>query len=682
MDPVDELLGNTRQEIAFKTKPGQSDRLAWNLEVPESELSLLIYQVRVESGSFSDGEQDNLPVLTNRMLVTETKPLPIRGGEKKTLTFEAFEQMRSSASLQPHRFTLEFTSNPAWYAVKALPYLMEYPHDCIEQIFSRFYANSLATSVANAHPRIQEVFERWKGTQDALESPLALNQELKAVLLEETPWVLESKEEAQQRQRIALLFDLQRMSEEKAFALTQIAERQSPDGGFSWFPGGRQNWYMTQYIVEGLGHLNYLGVEDITQNNTARRIAENAVRFIDRQAADYYEELKARAAEGRIKLEDDHLSNLLIHFLYARSFFSSQEMEESAREAHAYFLAQAEKYWLNKGLYEQGMIALVLHRANRADGAVRIIRSLRERAILNEELGAYWNYDRGYFWYQMPIETHALMIELFAEVGTDREMVEALKVWLLKNKQTSHWKTTKATAAAVYALLRYGSDWLALDQPVAIDFPKMKGKEADQKIKEAQTTAEPGTGYFKTSWAGEEVTTEMAKIRLRNPNNTIAWGALYWQYFEDLDKIRTFEETPLTINKGLFREESSDTGPVMRPVTADNPLSPGDKVIVKIELRVDRDMEYVHLKDMRAGGFEPVNVLSSYKWQGGLGYYESTGDAATHFFFSYLPKGTYVFEYPVRVTHRGDFSNGISSIQCMYAPEFTSHSEGIRVKVD
>ncbi|HRF37921.1 MAG TPA: hypothetical protein PK198_03960, partial [Saprospiraceae bacterium] len=177
------------------------------------------------------------------------------------------------------------------------------------------------------------------------------------------------------------------------------------------------------------------------------------------------------------------------------------------------------------------------------------------------------------------------------------------------------------------------------------------------------------------------VSSDLASIKVKNPNKVVAWGSAYWQYFEDLDKIKTFEETPLTLKKQLFREEASSTGPVLRTIENNRALRPGDKLIVRIELRVDRDMEYVHMKDMRASGFEPINVLSQYKWQGGLGYYESTGDAATHFFFDYLPKGTYVFEYPLRAAHNGDFSNGITSIQCMYAPEFTSHSQGVRVTV-
>ncbi len=680
--PVDELFGHTRTRIAFSTKAGQSDRLAWRLNVPAKGFSAVSYAVTVRAENFSDGEKDAVPVISNRLLVTETKPLPIRGGKRETYEFEALAKLNQSPTLESHAFTLEFTPNPAWYAVKSLPYLMEYPHQCIEQIFNRYYANSLAASVANDNPKVKAVFESWKGT-DALESPLVLNPELKAVLLEETPWVQQAQSEAQQRQRIGLLFDLQRLAEEEAFALNQLAERQESSGGFSWFPGGRENWYMTQYIVQGLGQLDALGVAAFDNNPTADRIATNALRYIDGEAARYYEEHLARIEAGDLDKEEDHLSLLMIHYLYARSFFPGRPFAEPrSAEAHAYFLDQGEAHWNEKGLYAQGLLSLALHRAGRSEGAQRIVRSLRERAIVDEELGMYWAYDRGYFWHQMPIETHALMIESFYEVAGDEAAVEELKLWLLKNKQTSHWKTTKATAAAVFALLRYGQDWLAAEETVAIDFPDMRNREVDAKIEDARATAEPGTGYYKTTWTGSEVVPEMARVRLKNPNDSPAWGALYWQYFEDLDKIEGFLETPLQITRSLYRERYTDRGPVLEPFTEAQPLNPGDKVVVRIELRVDRDMEYVHLKDMRAAGFEPVNVLSRYQFQGGLGYYESTGDVATHFFFTYLPKGAYVFEYPVRVTHRGDFSNGISNIQCMYAPEFTSHSQGIRVTVE
>jgi hypothetical protein len=254
--------------------------------------------------------------------------------------------------------------------------------------------------------------------------------------------------------------------------------------------------------------------------------------------------------------------------------------------------------------------------------------------------------------------------------------VEELRIWLLKNKQTNRWESTKATAEAVYALLLnngQANNWLSNTQTVKVSM-------GDKPLKVAEV--EPGTGYFKQAWNGAEVKRSWSEIKVENPNSNIVWGAAYWQYFEDLDKIKDFKKTPLTIIKQLYLEENSATGPVLKLISEGQSLKRGDKVKVRIEIRVDRPMEFVHLKDMRAAGLEPVNVLSGYRWQGGLGYYESTRDLATHFFIDYLPTGTYVFEYPLVVSLRGDMSNGITTMQCMYAPEFTSHSKGVRVKVD
>ncbi len=676
MKPVDELLANQQATVSFSAKAGQSDRLAWKLKVPVGKVPALVHRVIAKAGSFSDGEESALPILSNRMLVTETQPLPVKSRENKTFVFQSMQDASGSNTLQHHRLTLEFTSNPAWYAVQALPYLMEYPYECTEQIFSRYYANSLATSVANSHPRIRRVFEQWRDIDtEALQSNLSKNQELKSALLEETPWVLNAQSEEQQKKNIALLFDLNRMSDELDRAMRKMSERQLGNGGFAWFPGGRDNWYITQYIVEGLGHLDKLGVASVKQDERVSTLVSNAVRYTDARILEQYEELKRLVKEGKASMDADNLNYIAIHYLYARSFFKNLDQSQQLKEAADYYLSQAKQYWTKRSYYMQGMMGLALHRSGDTETAGMIVKSLKERAIVHDELGMYWKYGNGYYWYQLPIESHALMIELFDEVTGDQSAVEDMKVWLLKTKQTTHWKTTKATASAVYALLMSGDNWLLEDQPVQISL----GSTA---IDMSQVNREAGTGYFKKAWTGSDISSDMATIKVQNPNNVIAWGALYWQYFEQLDKIKTFEDTPLQLKKQLFIERPSDTGPKLEELLASSQLRPGDKIKVRIELRVDRPMEYVHMKDMRASGFEPINVLSEYKWQGGLGYYESTRDASTNFFFGYLPRGTYVFEYPLRATHKGDFSNGITSIQCMYAPEFSSHSEGVRVEID
>ena len=681
MRPVDAEFENASNTLAFEAQAGQSAPLFWKIKVPEGQVGALTYRVSATAGDFSDAEENTLPVLTNRMLVTETLPVYVRGGKTRSFTLESMKASASSKTLAPYGVTLEMTSNPAWLAVKALPYLMEYPYACSEQIFSRYYANTLASSVLDGAPRIKTLFEQWKNS-GALESQLSKNQELKSLLLQETPWVLEAKREEEQRKNIALLFDLNRMRMEQAKALAQLQEKQAESGGFPWFEGGPEDWYITQHIIAGLGKLDYLNV---AQDPVRQELVENGLRFMDEKMREAYANLMKRAQEGLEKPEEDHLHSILVHYLYARSFQGMEGLSGEVETAFTYYLEQAKKFWNKKGLMEQGMLAIALNRFAEPEAAEKIIASLRERALRSEELGMYWKTPRGLFWSEHPVEAQCLIMEAFHEVGKNAGEVDEMKVWLLKHKQTNHWATTKATAEAVYTLLQTGSGnkWLSEDKPVQVAFPQIKKKKAvAARLAAAQKSAEPGTGYYKLRWEGKDIQTEMATVSLTNPNSSIAWGGLYWQYFEQLDQIKTFEETPLTLKKQWFKEVLTDKGPVLQEVDDAHPLKPGDKLVVRLELRVDRQMEYVHLKDMRGSGLEPINPLSGYKWKSGLGFYESPGDVATNFFIDFLPRGTYVFEYPVRVNHRGDFSNGITTIQCMYAPEFSSHSAGGRVKVE
>jgi len=680
MKPIANIFAKgENQNKDFSVKAGGNSLVEWNLEIPEG-VSAVTYKVIAKSGKFSDGEQKPLPILSNRMLVTESLPLPIRGNSEKTLKFNKLLKSGKSKSLRHHKLTLEFTSNPAWYAVQALPYMIEYPYECSEQTFSRFYANSIASHAANSSPKIKRVFDAWKKTPDsgALLSNLEKNQELKAVLLEETPWVLDGKDESQRKKRLGLLFDLNRMSNEQARALKKLQKAQKFNGGWPWFEGMQESRYITQYIVNGLGHLDVMGVKSVREDAKTWKMIEKAVGFLDGELEKEYKYLKKYNTDK--EMEENHLSTSAIQYMYGRTYFNEIPKSKKTQKAYDYFEGQAKKYWTSQGIYMQGMIALALKRVSKEDvnskKVADIVKSLKENAATDDELGMYWkNNVSGYYWHQAPIEVQALMIEVFDVAGNDLEAVEELKIWLLKQKQTQDWKTTRATAEAVYALLMRGTSQLASDELVEI---KLGGKLIDPKQIDGVDT-EAGTGYFKTSWSGSDIKPEMGKVELKKKDAGVAWGALYWQYFEDLDKITT-HETPLKLKKQLFIERQTSTGKAIEPIT-NAELKIGDKVIVRIELRVDRRMEYIHMKDMRASGFEPINVISRYKYQDGLGYYESTKDAATNFFMGSLPKGTYVFEYPLRVTHKGDFANGITTIQCMYAPEFTSHSEGVRVTV-
>ncbi len=674
MNSINIDLGLTSKEISFSALKGQSTSVAWKISIPQGVMAIT-YRVTAQAGNFSDGEEMTLPVLTNRMLVTESLPLPINGNETKTFSFDKLKN-NTSTTLKNFKYTLEFTSNPAWYAIQALPYLMEYPYECSEQIFSRFYANSIATHIANSSPKIKAVFESWKiNSPEALMSNLEKNQELKSLMLEETPWVLDAKSESDQKKRIGLLFDIINMSKQLEISLDKLFKMQTSNGGWSWFPGMRDNEYITQYIVTGLGHLQSLGVTDLKSNTKVWAMTEKAVRYTDDRIRENYEDLK----KGKADLSKDHLGATEIQYLYARSFYWDKiSISSKNKEAIHYYLGQSKKYWLTKGVYMQGMIAIANQKMDDATTAKKVMASIKDNALYSEEMGMYWqNSGLGYYWYEAPIERQALLIEAFDVVNNDQESVEKMKIWLLKQKQTQNWGTTKSTADACYALLLRGTSQLTDDQLVEI---KVGDKVIDPK-KMDNVKVEAGTGYFKTAWNGTEITPNMGNVTVTKSTKGVAWGAIYWQYFENLDKI-TPAITPLSMKKELFIVRLTPTGEVIEPVKPGDKIKVGDKIRVRIVLRSDRDMEYVHMKDMRAASFEPINVLSQYKYQDGLGYFESTRDAATNFFFDYLRKGTYVFEYTMFATQKGNFSNGITTIQCMYAPEFSSHSEGVRVTVE
>ena len=682
--PVDGWFKNVFPNQYFTVEAGKSAVVKFPFGAPFNFNSALTYRIKAISkdGSFSDGEEMAIPVLSNRMLVTETLPLNLRNTNSKSFSFEKLLQSGNSSTLTHQSFTIEYTSNPAWYAVQALPYLMEYPYECAEQSFNRYYANTLASFVANSTPKIKAVFEKWKTTDTAaLMSNLQKNEELKSALLQETPWVLQAKSEAEQKKNIAVLFDMVRLSKEKQSTFNKLKEMQSSNGGFSWFKGGPDDRYITQYILTGIGHLKKLKALSAEDESQLNAIISKALPYLDARLKEDYDDL----LKAKVKPADNHLSGTAIQYLYMRSFFTGIPVTANATTAYNYYKGQSQKYWLSQSKYMQGMIALALYRAKDEKTAKAITAALQQNAISNEEMGMYWKEftTGGYYWYQAPVESQALMVEVFSDIEKNNKTIDDLKTWLLKQKQVQNWKTTKATSEAVYALLLNGSNWLSEERTVSIQVGNTVINSAEQGV-------EAGTGYFKQSFSAQQVKPGMGNIKVTLNNGTstpppggwgVSWGAAYWQYFEDLDKI-TSAATPLQVKKKLFVEQASDRGPVLRELKEGETLKVGDKVKVRIELKVDRDMEYIHMKDMRAATMEPVNVLSQYKWQGGLGYYESTKDASTNFFFSWLPRGSYVFEYPLFVSQVGNFSNGITTIQSMYAPEFSSHSEGIRVRVE
>ncbi|MDB5140103.1 MAG: hypothetical protein JWR12_2019 [Mucilaginibacter sp.] len=669
MQPVNLLANAADAQQKFDVASASNKAISFKLVIPAG-LDAITYRLTAESGKYSDGEENTLPVLPNSMLVTESMPMMVRAGQTRDFTFNKLVNQTSS-TLKSKTLTLEYTQNPAWYAVQALPYMMEFQYECSEQIFNCYYANSMATSLVNRMPVIKQVFDQWKNSNSPeLLSNLEKNQELKATLIEETPWLQDAVNESEQKKRIALLFDLNKMSYELQANLDKLQKKQLPDGGFPWFGGDRADRYITQNILSGIGQLYHLNIADL-KNQALKDVADKAMAYLDQALMD-----DAAYEKSHKTYENRELSPLEIHSYYTQSYFTSRTIIPAMQALLDNYLSLAQKQWVNGGVYEKAMIALTMQRNKKPEVATAIIKSLLETAQQSDDLGMYWAKNQpGSYWYQSPIETQSLMIELFTEAGDNYKAIEEMKIWLLRGKQTANWKTTKATAAACYALLIKGDNWLADQAAPDISLGGKNLSELRPDIK-----ADAGTGYIKTNWVNEQVKPELGKVELKNNGKTMSWGALHWQYLERLDKI-TPSTADIHLERKYFIIKQTDAGQSLITVDAAHQPKTGDLLKVVVYLNAGRDFEYVQLKDMRPAGMEPVDVLSSYKYQDGLYYYQVTKDVATNFFISNLNKGNYVFEYRLRIAQPGNFSTGISTVQSMYAPEFNAHSEVIRMTV-
>ena len=491
----------SNQNFTIPSKGNTS--VTWKLQIPEG-IPAIEYKILAKSGSHSDGEANILPVLSNRTLVTKAKPLWL---PKRTVKEVVFEKLKTSTStsLKNHSFTLEYTSNPAWLAIKSLPYLIEFPYECAEQTFSRFYANALAEDILAKNPLVEDVFKSWKANGQ-LESPLETNESLKSVLISESPWVRDLKSDQENKARLAELFDSQKIQEGQLQATAKLKQLQLPSGGFPWFAGGRENTFITRHIVAGIGHLQKLNVQS-KNDYKLKPLLKKAITYLDNEFVNNY--------QNRLKYQKDStdvsLNHNIIHYLYARSFFlKSHPLSEKTNKIVNLYFEKCKSSWLTQSLYNKGMIALILGRNGFRHEAKNIVDAFEEQSVQSDENGWYWKENtNSWYWYKSRIETQALLIEAFTEISQDIEKVDKLKQWLLKNKQTNKWGSTKATTEAIYALLMHGNNWLSVtdNTVITIGDEKIKTKKLNPVKKEA------GTGYMKVNWKGEEINSKMGSVK-------------------------------------------------------------------------------------------------------------------------------------------------------------------------
>ena len=644
------------QKQKFDMKGGETGHVNFAFEVSDK-YAVMACRMVADGDTFSDGEQRYIPVLTDKQWVTETVPLNVNGEGVHTFSLEnLFNKHSKTASEQ--RLTVEFTAHPAWYAVQALPVVANPQNEDALSWATAYYAHSLAAYIVKENPRIKQVFDSWKaqgGTKETFMSNLQKNQELKNILLAETPWLAEATNEAEQKQRIATLFDLNTMNSQLAVSVEKLGELQNADGAWSWYKGMQGSRYVTTQVMEMLVRLNALTHQDA--DSRMQPMIQKGFEYLGKQAAEEYKSMKEAEKKGAVGIRP---SEQVLRYLYICALDGKAPVDE---KVNRYFIDKLSGEGKELTIYGKALGAIILQQAGKVAEAKLFMQSLMEYSVVTDEMGRYFDTPKArYSWFSYKIPTEVAAMEAIQRITKDTKAIDEMKRWLLKQKQTQTWETLIATADAVYALMATGaSDLLANTGGVEITL----GKEM------IRTPVDDAIGYIKKTVIGDVM--NIKKVRVDKEGTGMGWGAVYAQYLESMDQI-SGQGNGLSVSRQLYKGDEA--------LNESAPLKVGDKITVRLTVKADRDMDFVQIKDDRAACMEPLQAVSGFRWSNGLGYYQATKDASTQFFIDQMRKGTYVIEYQVYVNRTGEYQAGIATVQSAYAPEFGGHTGGYRVMVE
>lgn len=648
-DPYTEQVINSSQS-AFIIDPGNSRTIDYTFTVPAG-VELLGFRAKASTLQYSDGEQQILPVLPTRVLVTDSKPFYIPGGEQTTpIVMPGMDQKLESSSVESVRMTLQYCNNPAWYAVQALPPLTDIDGNDAISIAATLYANSLASTIARNNPIIARAIESWKASGNKnLTSLLAQNEELKQVLLSATPWVLEADNETERMQQLATLFDTNRADRLSREAILKLQNLQESEGGWSWFKGMPASQWVTMNILESFARMRALGIP--LDDSTIHEMQTRAIGYLDQ----CIERQRRREPNAPLTYND-------ICYLHMRASYLDIPLAGNMLGLHK-IMVEKLKQWVNFSTIEKAYAAMALQQYGFPDVAREIVASLRQYAVTTPDKGMFWPNNRSSYGYNnSAVQEQCALIAAFATVEPVTSELDEMRRWLLAQKQTNAWESVPSTLEAIYALLYGGTDWLAADstQPIIV----WGGKEMKY------TPEEPFVGLTEYTLSSNQVTAADAEAVISTDHRQPSWGALYWQYYDDVKNVSAASVKELAIDRQILVRQPSGTYVPLNTVA----LKTGDRVSIRLTITAGQDLQFVCLTDSRAACLEPVDQLSGYNCRERICYYQEVKNAETRFYFDFLPKGTYVITYELNVDRPGDYTQGLSTIQCLYAPQLIART--------
>lgn len=658
-----ELLDAERNFVVFSKQVNclleANNTVAVSIPVESDVLNdhtLLICKMMVTGEDFSDGEQHYLPVLPNREQVTVTVPFVQTEPSTKTITLPVVPQQENG------KLTVEYTNNPAWLMIQSLPSLA-HPHDnCAICQAASLYTNGLGRYIIDQNPSIKSVFDTWMNEEQhsrrkntSLYSSLEKNDELKDLLLSETPWVADADRERDQKQRLVDFFDETVMNDRLESAVKQLKALQNADGSWSWWNGMEGSYYMTVEVSQMLVRLQQMTASQNTSDyrEDVALMLSKAFNYMDGKVYEMVKQMKEDEKKGHKQAFPSHKA---LQYLYIYAI-DGRKPSANMTSSHSYLKNLLKKEGRNLTIYDKAMASIILQ-------SPMFLKSLHEWSSYKEDVGRYYDTPRAlYSWRDYRIPTQVAVIEAFKRLlPSDTKSIRQLQQWLLHEKRAQAWDTPINTVEAIYAFFD-GQQEVLDSQPQSV--LKIDGKPL---VGNRSSQSSSSIGYVKSSVPVAAEAEAPQELTVEKTSSVTSWGAVYMQYMQDVKDIDA-QGSELSVNRQLLVEKDGRFVPLEGREAV---LRVGSRIRVRLTIDAKRDLDFVELIDKRAACLEPLNQLSGYHH----GAYVSPKDHSTQYFFNVMAKGRRVVETEYYVDRVGRYETGVCTVQCAYAPEYraTTHS--------
>jgi uncharacterized protein YfaS (alpha-2-macroglobulin family) len=640
---------------SFSVGAGGGANVSFPIVVP-AKVGLVAFKVTAASGDVSDGELRPLPVLPGRMHLTQSRFVSLKNKDRREMTFEDLKKGDDPTRIN-EQMVVTLDAQLFYSVLSALPYLVNYPYECTEQTLNRFVSTGILSGLYQNYPAVAKMAAEFAKRDVPLETWAASDPNRK-MALEETPWLAEAQGGRTPGLEVANVLDPRRAKAEQDAALAKLRKAQTANGAFPWWPGGPPSPYMTLYIMYGFAKAAEFGVA------VPKELVQQGWSYLAQHFRDEY------AAQ---MISRDCCWEFLTFLNYVASCYPDDSWTQNALtpQQRQDILNFSFKHWRDHSPYLKCQLALTLKRAGRPRDAALVFASVMDSAKSTQDEGTFWaQEDRSWLWYNDTIESHAFALRTLMELTPDDSKKDGLVQWIFLNKKLNHWKSTRATAEVIYALVHYlqREGTLGTREDATV---RLGGQTVQYVFEPDQYSGKKN----QTIVAGEKMDGTYASVTVEKDSPGFVFASAAWQFStEKLPEQGSGDF--LSVTRTYFKRENAGSEFVLKPLAEGAVLQPGDEVEVQLSIRSKHPAEYVHLRDPRAAGFEPVDALSRYRWNLGIGWYEEVRDSGTNFFFEQLPQGEYTFKYRLKANMSGTFKVSPATLQSMYAPEFTAYSAG------